>query len=115
MSPLRSRGHRSPLPPHRRPAWTADLQGRRGEPALLAACYRSSLALARDRRIVSIAFPAISCGVYGYPLELATAVAVAEVAAAARAMPALERVVFACFGARALTAYGEALRALEAR
>ena len=94
------------------PVWQG---GERGEATLLAACYRSSMAIAHEKRVASIAFPAISCGIYGYPLELATAVAVAEVAAAARAMPALERVVFACFGARPLAAYEAALRALDTR
>jgi O-acetyl-ADP-ribose deacetylase (regulator of RNase III) len=46
---------------------------------LLAACYRASLALARDHRARSIAFPAISCGVYGYPLDAAATIAVSEV------------------------------------
>lgn len=52
--------------------------GERGEPALLAACYRNSLALAEAKGCASIAFPAISCGVYGYPLEAAARIAVAE-------------------------------------
>ena len=90
------------------PVWQG---GTHGEPALLAACYRNSLALARDLRIASIAFPAISCGIYGYPLELATAIAVGEVAQTVASIPALERVVFACFGERALAAYRSALAA----
>jgi O-acetyl-ADP-ribose deacetylase (regulator of RNase III) len=91
------------------PVWQG---GGRGEPALLAACYRHSLAIARDLAIASIAFPAISCGVYGYPLDRATAIATREVAAAARQMPTLERVVFACFDGKALSAYRSALAAL---
>jgi len=91
------------------PVWHG---GARGEPALLAACYRNSLALARDLEIASIAFPAISCGVYGYPPELATDIAVREVTAAVPAMPRLTRVVFACFGARICDAYERALAAL---
>jgi O-acetyl-ADP-ribose deacetylase len=86
--------------------------GERGEPALLAACYRSSLALAAQHAFASVAFPAISCGVYGYPLDLATGIAVHEVAQAARMLPALTRVVFACFGAKALATYEVALRAV---
>jgi len=91
------------------PVWQG---GGRGEPALLAGCYRHSLAIARDLAIASIAFPAISCGVYGYPLDRATAIATREVAAAARQMPTLERVVFACFDGKAMSAYRSALAAL---
>jgi len=76
--------------------------GRHGEPQLLASCYRESLKLAQAHGCASVAFPAISCGVYGYPIEDATAIAVREVRAHAGAV---ERVVFACFGEQALVAY----------
>jgi O-acetyl-ADP-ribose deacetylase (regulator of RNase III) len=92
------------------PVWQG---GGHGEAALLAACYRNSLALAREIGIASIAFPAISCGVYGYPLEAATAIATREVADMAARMPLLERVVFACFGRKALGAYRTALAPYE--
>ena len=92
------------------PVWQG---GAHGEAALLAACYRHSLALARDNEIVSIAFPAVSCGVYGYPLEAAIAIAVREVVAGARAMPALGQVTFACFGPSALAAYERALQGVR--
>jgi len=88
------------------PVWQG---GGHREAELLAACYRNSLALARESQLESIAFPAISCGVYGYPMEQAIAIAVREVVAAARAMPTLEQVVFACFGPKVLAAYEQAL------
>ena len=84
------------------PVWQG---GRRGEPVLLAACYRNSLALAREHAISTIAFPAISCGVYGYPLEQAVEIAVREVRTFARGDMPLTRVVFACFGRDVLGAY----------
>ena len=61
------------------PVWHG---GMRGEPALLASCYRTALELGRQQHIRSIAFPAISCGVYGYPLDAAAAIAVRETRAA---------------------------------
>lgn len=57
------------------PVWYG---GQRGEPERLAACYRNSLALAEVHHLADIAFPAISCGVYGYPLEAAAQIAVSE-------------------------------------
>src|SRR5437660_7390433 len=60
------------------PVWKG---GHSREPELLASCYRNSLSLALDRHLTSIAFPAISCGVYGYPLDAAVAIAVREVTA----------------------------------
>lgn len=92
------------------PVWRG---GAHGEPELLAACYRNALKVAAERALASVAFPAISCGVYGYPLEAAVAIAVREVVAGARATPSLERVVFACFGAAALAAYENALQRAE--
>ena len=88
------------------PVWHG---GRSGEPELLASCYRHSLALARDHRVTSIAFPAISCGVYGYPLDAAVAIAVHEVVAFTRENPQPSRVIFACFGDDVLHAYVEEL------
>jgi len=88
------------------PIWRG---GNQGEPALLASCYRRALALASAHDCASIAFPAISCGAYGYPLDAATAIAVREVAAFAEDDATLNRVIFACFGPDVLDAYERAL------
>lgn len=84
------------------PVWQG---GAQGEPELLASCYRESLALARAHGAASIAFPAISCGVYGYPIEQATRIAVRECAQFAAAEPKIEKIVFACFSAQMLALY----------
>jgi O-acetyl-ADP-ribose deacetylase len=85
------------------PVWQG---GTRGEPNLLASCYRNSLALADQHGLKSIAFPAISTGIYGYPLKPATEIAARE----ARAYKGpIERIVFCCFGAEALEVYRDAL------
>ena len=76
------------------PVWSG---GSRGEPELLAACYRNSLAIARDQECRSIAFPAISCGVYGYPIEEAATIAVREVRAFLDAHDLPERVILIAF------------------
>lgn len=72
--------------------------GRNGEPNLLANCYRNSLTLAREQGAGSVAFPAISTGVYGYPLGPATDIAIGEVNKFLESNVSPERVVFACFG-----------------
>ena len=84
------------------PVWQG---GSADEPELLASCYRESLALAPAHGAASIAFPAISCGVYGYPLEQATRIAVRECARFAAAEPGIKRIVFACFSAQMLALY----------
>lgn len=76
-----------------------------GEAALLAACYRNSLALAVAHGARSIAFPAISCGVYGYPVPEAARIAIGTVAEVLAGSARIERVVFACFGADVLAAF----------
>jgi len=87
------------------PVWHG---GRTGEPELLAACYHRSLALAAEHALKTIAFPAISCGAYGFPLELAAPIAIATVRGFAR-LDALERVLFACASAEVVEAYEAAL------
>lgn len=73
--------------------------GERGEPVLLAACYRNSLALAEAKGCASIAFPAISCGIYGYPLEAAARIAVAELRRPRPMDSSLRRAVLVAFSA----------------
>jgi O-acetyl-ADP-ribose deacetylase (regulator of RNase III) len=90
------------------PVWQG---GTRGEPALLTGCYRNSLALAQQHGLSSIAFPAISTGIFGYPLEAATAIAVAEARRWVAAQPKPERVIFCCFSDRDAAVYSAALAA----
>ncbi len=78
--------------------------GKRGEPELLASCYSSSLRIAVDNNIRTIAFPAISCGVYGYPLENASVVAVQEVVRFLDSTSSITGVVFAAFDTAVETA-----------
>ncbi|MDB5927010.1 MAG: macro domain protein, partial [Betaproteobacteria bacterium] len=82
--------------------------GRHGEPELLASCYRASLALAREHGIRSVAFPAISCGAYRFPLEDAVEIAVRE-CAAAEGDANFEQIIFACFDSRMLELYQKQL------
>ncbi len=90
------------------PVWRG---GDRGEDALLGACYGNSLRLAAESRIRRIAFPAISTGVYGYPLKEATRVAIAAVRETLRREPAILQVVFCCFGAEPTALYRRMLAA----
>jgi O-acetyl-ADP-ribose deacetylase (regulator of RNase III) len=84
------------------PVWRG---GSHGEPEQLASCYRRSLGLAADNAIESIAFPAISCGVYGYPVDRAVAIAVREVRSWIDRGVEPARIVFCCFGADIELAY----------
>jgi O-acetyl-ADP-ribose deacetylase (regulator of RNase III) len=78
------------------PVWHG---GTRGEPQKLTSCYRNCFRLAREHGLRSLAFPAISCGVYGYPAAAAARIAVAESLAALGANPDLEKVLLVAFDA----------------
>jgi len=92
------------------PVWRG---GTAAEPALLASCYRESLRLAVANQVHRIAFPAISCGVYGYPIPAATRIAVTETASFLAGEPSIAEVIFACFGAEILAAYETELARLR--
>ena len=82
--------------------------GGRDEAKLLASAYRSSLELCESNRLRSVAFPAISTGIFGYPLKEATTIAVSAAREFLPNAKHLTSVLFACFSAEALTAYREA-------
>ena len=84
------------------PVWAG---GSQREPELLASCYARALLLAKAHGIATIAFPAISCGVYGYPLRAAAAIAVRTVQECTAADETIRNVTFACFGDDVLAAY----------
>jgi O-acetyl-ADP-ribose deacetylase len=84
------------------PVWHG---GTSGEPQLLASCYRRSLELAATNGIVSLAFPSISTGIYGYPVELAAVVAVSTVRSSLSEFVALQEVIFCCFSPNDLAVY----------
>jgi O-acetyl-ADP-ribose deacetylase (regulator of RNase III) len=92
------------------PVWHG---GGRGEPELLAACYHRSLELALHHGIRTIAFPAISCGVYGYPLEQAVKIAVSTTSHFVGSHPEFDKIIFACFDRIALDAYQQELDRLN--
>jgi O-acetyl-ADP-ribose deacetylase (regulator of RNase III) len=84
------------------PVWKG---GGHGEPELLASCYRNSLTIATKQEIKSIAFPSISTGVYGYPIDLAARVAVDTVSNVVQKSSKLEEVIFCCFSSNDLAVY----------
>ena len=88
------------------PVWQG---GTAGEPAQLADCYRRSLQLAAETGLETIAFPAISTGIYGYPLEPATRIAVAEARRHLTAAGPPRTIIFCCFGADVLAVYDTVL------
>ena len=89
------------------PVWRG---GTAGEPALLAACYRNALALAVEQEARTIAFPAISCGVFGYPPDRAAAVAVTTVAEFLASEPGIGQVLMVAFETAVSDVLKEALR-----
>ena len=89
------------------PVWRG---GGHGEPELLAACYRNSLALAEEHELEGIAFPAISCGIYGYPLEAAASIAVAELRRQRPAGSSLQRLLLVPFAEDMAELYRRLLR-----
>jgi O-acetyl-ADP-ribose deacetylase len=91
------------------PVWGG---GHNGEDELLASCYRNSLALARELGVATIAFPAISTGAYGFPMERAARIALGEVFSELERSAGLERVVFALRGDEALRIHRHALAQL---
>jgi O-acetyl-ADP-ribose deacetylase (regulator of RNase III) len=90
------------------PVWSG---GHGREPELLASCYRRALVLAEEAGARSIAFPGISTGIYGYPVEKAARVAVATVREHGRGLQALAEVHFCCFSVRDLEVYQAELAA----
>jgi O-acetyl-ADP-ribose deacetylase (regulator of RNase III) len=91
------------------PVWHG---GTQGEDELLAGCYRAALRLAREKSARSIAFPAISTGIYRFPLARATRIAVSTVLAELKDDALPERVLFTCFGAEAAKTYNVTLAEL---
>jgi O-acetyl-ADP-ribose deacetylase (regulator of RNase III) len=89
------------------PVWRG---GTNGEPALLASCYRRSIELAIENGVRTIAFPAISCGIYGYPIDAAADIAVSETKRVLADGDDLDRVLFVAFGSDVRGALERSLR-----
>jgi O-acetyl-ADP-ribose deacetylase len=88
------------------PVWRG---GENGEPELLASCYRRSLEIAAENGVRSIAFPAISTGIYGYPIDLTADVAIATVRDFVQSGKSIEEVIFCCFSAKDYELYASRL------
>ena len=88
------------------PVWRG---GADGEPELLASCYRRSLEIAATNGISTLAFPSISTGVYGYPVDAAASVALATVRSSLRELDAMQEVIFCCFSSGDLAVYARLL------
>lgn len=92
------------------PIWRG---GGHGEPELLASCYRRSLEVAAANAIRTIAFPSISTGIYGYPIELAAEVAISTVRASTQKLQGIQEVIFCCFSRNDLLVYEQLLSGKE--
>jgi len=90
------------------PVWHG---GNHNEDELLARCYRNCFALAAQHSLRTLAFPSISTGAFGFPVERASRIAVAEIKSALERLPALERVTVVCFDGKTLAVYETALQA----
>ena len=86
------------------PVWR---DGSHGEPELLASCYRRSLEIAAEHKLQTIAFPAISTGIYGYPIDKATRTAIASVREFGHTPSSLREVIFCCFSERDRQLYAD--------
>jgi O-acetyl-ADP-ribose deacetylase (regulator of RNase III) len=84
------------------PVWHGGMEG---EPEILSSCYRRSLEIAATNKLRTLAFPSISTGIYGYPIELAAKVAVTTVAASLHEHAAIQAITFCCFSANDLQVY----------
>lgn len=92
------------------PVWYG---GTHGEPALLETAYRRCFQVAHEHRVMSIAFPAVSCGVYGYPMREAAKIALSAAQEAVNSYPELERVIFVQFSEEAVRVYLEVASAMN--
>ena len=88
------------------PVWAG---GTQNEPELLRSCYRECLKLAEDNKMVSIAFPAISCGIYRYPWDQAVAIAVDQALKSTARGSCIEKIIFACADSAMYSLYREVL------
>jgi len=89
------------------PMWDGGING---EPGHLAICYRSCFALAREHGLKTLAFPAISCGIYGFPVEIAAEIAMRETVADLNKNGSIEKVIFSCVERETYSAYWQAFR-----
>lgn len=93
------------------PVWHG---GQNDEPALLMSCYRESMELAKEYQLKSIAFPAISCGIYSYPVELAAQIALQTIEESMHKNAFLESIFLVCFDDAVLEAYNKQFQQLTA-